>query len=559
MLVNAPHPAKLIARETLSYIVEGAQYTNAGAAGWSGRNSFFDFDKSKFPAGFVWLIYKALVTKGFKVQIARKPYPEPLGPEHPKVDSFPEDPRYDYQPDIVRRLLKHGQMIAQVATGGGKSRIAKLAYARIGRPTMFLTTRSSLLHQMKNAVERDMGEKVSVIGDDYAWPDHPRPFTCAMVQTLAQAIEYKTVPLEFARWKKNRDAAEDRAIAELCEKLKKQHEKAKTPVLEAHNNILKLAGELRDRQKAAREPEADVLERFKRSVPAHNAHREKVIAFLMTRELVLLEEAHEASSNSYYDIMSECKNAHYRLALTATPFMKDSAEANMRLMACSGPVAVRVSEAELIKRGVLAKPYFIFEALSRCPDDLYRTTPYQRAYELGIVEATERNNRIVMRAKQANAYGLSIMVLVQRQKHGKTLALMLTEAGLKVNFIFGEHKQNERQAALDALADGRIDVLIGSTILDVGVDVPSVGMIIVAGAGKAEVGTRQRIGRGLRSKKHGPNVAFIVDFTDTWNSHLRDHARDRFMIVQTTDGFREGIVNDFDYEALGFTRLAAAA
>ena len=43
-------------------------------------------------------------------------------------------------------------------------------------------------------------------------------------------------------------------------------------------------------------------------------------------------------------------------------------------------------------------------------------------------------------------------------------------------------------------------------ILDVGVDVPSVGCIILAGGGKAEVANRQRIGRGLRAKKLGPNI-----------------------------------------------------
>ncbi|MGF0150990.1 hypothetical protein [Acinetobacter baumannii] len=35
------------------------------------------------------------------------------------------------------RLVRHGQIIAQVATGGGKSRIAMLCQARINRPTLF--------------------------------------------------------------------------------------------------------------------------------------------------------------------------------------------------------------------------------------------------------------------------------------------------------------------------------------------------------------------------------------------------------------------------------------
>jgi superfamily II DNA or RNA helicase len=101
-------------------------------------------------------------------------------------------------------------------------------------------------------------------------------------------------------------------------------------------------------------------------------------------------------------------------------------------------------------------------------------------------------------------------------------------------------------------------VLIGSTILDVGVDVPAVGMVILAGGGKAEVANRQRIGRGLREKKNEmPNVAFIVDFADGFNTHLSGHYRTRRAIVESTPGFAENVVSDFDYAGLGFVRRAA--
>ena len=105
-------------------------------------------------------------------------------------------------------------------------------------------------------------------------------------------------------------------------------------------------------------------------------------------------------------------------------------------------------------------------------------------------------------------------------------------------------------AALTALGNGGLDVLIGSTILDVGVDVPSVGMIVLAGGGKAEVATRQRIGRGLREKKSGgPNVAFIVDAADDHNNHIKGHYLQRRGIVKSTPGFAENVVEDFDFKA----------
>jgi superfamily II DNA or RNA helicase len=175
-----------------------------------------------------------------------------------------------------------------------------------------------------------------------------------------------------------------------------------------------------------------------------------------------------------------------------------------------------------------------------------------------VAGGVKRNALVAYYASLAKRYGLSAIALVQRGNHGLYLQRMLTDAGLRVNFIRGEHDQAEREAGINALRDGRIDTLIGSTILDVGVDMPSVGMIINASGGKAEVATRQRYGRGLREKKNGmPNVAFIVEFDDWQNSHLRQHSIERRRIIEETPGFAEGIVDRFDFESLGFGRLAA--
>jgi superfamily II DNA or RNA helicase len=102
--------------------------------------------------------------------------------------------------------------------------------------------------------------------------------------------------------------------------------------------------------------------------------------------------------------------------------------------------------------------------------------------------------------------------------------------------------------------------VIGSTILDVGVDVPGIGVLVLGGGGKAEVAIRQRIGRGLRGKKPPmPNFAFVVDFEDGHNKHLVKHAKQRRAIVEQTPGFVEGILprgKDFDFAGLGFRPVA---
>lgn len=478
---NADRQTKLFVSELLSYEVEGAEHIASYKSGqWTGISTFFDFKACSFPAGFVQHVRSSLENRGDIVQVVRKPLSKPKGIENPKVDEFPEDPRYDYQPETIKRLLDRGRMVAQIATGGGKSRVAKLAYKTIMRPTLFLTTRGVLMHQMKSSFQ-EMGEKVGVIGDGELQPS--RGFNVGMVQTFAAMLK--------------QPASDDSRIKQK-------------------------------RQKKRRDMAIKLLNMF---------------------EFVILEEAHEVGGNSYYEILRLCKNAEYRLALTATPFMRGDSESNMRLMASVGSVGIKVTEKLLIDRGILAKPIFKIIDTEK-PIRLYRTTPWQKAYKIGIVENSKRNLSIIFEAERAAKYGLPVMILVQHKAHGEILKKSLLETGVRAEFIYGKHESDQRTKTLKNLGSGKIDVLIGSTILDVGVDVPAVGMVILAGGGKAEVALRQRIGRGLRAKKSGPNVAFIVDYADNHNKHLKGHALTRRAIIDKTKGFSENILPvgaDFDY------------
>jgi superfamily II DNA or RNA helicase len=550
-LLGATREAKLLVREKLSYLVDGASYTQAfKGSSWDGSSSFYDFATDTFPAGFTYKVYAVLLKAGYKVNLVRKPAPAPLGPERPVVDEFGYDPAYNYQPEVADKLVKHRAIIARVATGGGKSRIARICYKRIGRKTLFLTTRGILMYQMGDAVTENLGERVGVVGDSQR--DFSRQFTLGMVQTISQAIELWTDEGELLAFIKNRNAAEDREVEKLQTKLKKQ----KLPATQ----VADATTALRQQLEAKRAPDAQVVAEIQAKVAEHNRKREEMIKFLAEIEFVILEEAHEASGNGFYEIMRHCVNAHYRLALTATPFMKDSPEDNLRLEACSGPVAITVTEKQLIDLGVLAKPYFKFVQLQNGAPSyqeevkgrmvthrLFRSTPWPKCYEIGVVHNDERNRAIVYEVSRAKQHGLPGMILVSRTEHGRQLSDMLTQAGVRVAFIKGANDQTERKAALNALRDGRVDAVIGTSIMDVGVDVPAVGLIVLAGAGKAEVQTRQRIGRGLRKKKHGPNIAYVVDFIEAVNSTLRDHQKERMDIIRNTPGFADNIVADFDY------------
>lgn len=523
MLIHIAHnatQAKLAnnpPREIKGFVNTLLSYEVTGAMGWTGRSSFFSVTTDSFPAGFVHLVKEELSRAGHVVQIVRKPHAAPLGPENPVVDSFGnEDPRYDYQMRSLRQVEKYGAGIIRVATGGGKSKIAKLIMRRYARTTLFLTTRGILLYQMKDQVE-EMGLDTGIIGDGEK--KFSKEINFGMVQTFVAALKETSLDAEIRALVKSIHGAKDQSRVTMSpEEVRRQA----TAIYEA---------------------------KVKK--------RDLIVRFLEMVEVVIGEEAHEAGGDSYYEILRHCKNATIRVALTATPFMRDSQGDNMRLMAAFGPVLIDVSEEMLIERGILAKPYFKFANVSP-PPKLLKSTAFDRAYVLGYTENPNMHRAIIQDALKARQHGLPVLALVARVQHGSNLAAAMKANGLRVAFIKGEDDMKARRAELENLRLGALDVVIGTNILDVGVDVPAIGLIQLAAGMKAQVSLRQRIGRGLRAKKAGPNVAFIVDYSCNTNNHLYEHAKQREAIVRSIKGFVEGVVNkEADLPWSIFTRKAA--
>ncbi|MFA9261770.1 MAG: DEAD/DEAH box helicase [Undibacterium sp.] len=508
-LIGASKEVELIVSDLLSYMATGADKTFAFNSGsWDGKSGFYEFGNQTFPAGFVHMIHSELTRRGHNASIIKKSHFEPLGPEFPTVDSFGNDnPNYDFQMRSLKQVEKYGRGIIQVATGGGKSKIAKLIMARYRRMTLFLTTRGVLLYQMKRQLD-DIGMNTGIIGDGEM--KITKGINLGMVQTLVQAVETPDLGYEV------------RALIR-SNKLKKDISKRISD-----EEILKLA---------------------KSKVESKTKRRDRILKVLEMIEVVIGEEAHEVGGTSYYEILKHCKNASVRVALTATPFMRDNVEDNMRLMAAFGPVIIKVSEDLLIKRGILAKPIFKFVNCQPHPK-LRSSSPWERAILLGHTENNFMHQDIVRDALLARDHSLPFMTLVSRKIHGQNLVEAMQAAGLKVVFVQGSDDMQERDRAIFNLESGDIDGIVGTNIFDVGVDMPSVGLVQLAGGGKAEVGMRQRVGRALRRKKNVANFAFVADYSCKMNLTLREHTKQRKAIIENIVGFSEGILpqgQDFDW------------
>ena len=103
---------------------------------------------------------------------------------------------------------------------------------------------------------------------------------------------------------------------------------------------------------------------------------------------------------------------------------------------------------------------------------------------------------------------------------------------LKVAFVHGKMKPKEKEAVMSAFAAHEIDVLVSTTVIEVGVDVPRATLMIVENAdffGLSQLHQlRGRVGRGQRQ-----SYCFLMHQAKT------ETARERLQtLCATNDGFK---------------------
>jgi ATP-dependent DNA helicase RecG len=104
--------------------------------------------------------------------------------------------------------------------------------------------------------------------------------------------------------------------------------------------------------------------------------------------------------------------------------------------------------------------------------------------------------------------------------------------GLRVGVLHGRMKVEERDRAMQALRAGAVDVLVATTVIEVGIDVPNATVMVIEDADRFGLSQlhqlRGRVGRG----GHQSYCILVADPTT-------DEARARLeVMVETTDGFR---------------------
>lgn len=253
---------------------------------------------------------------------------------------------------------------------------------------------------------------------------------------------------------------------------------------------------------------------------------------LSNARVLFVDECHHAGSDTWYSVCTSCP-ADYRFGLSGTP-MDRTDGANICLLAAIGPIIVDIPNKFLVDRGILARTNVIFSKVTA--PMLPKKTTYATAYKQGVVENPNTLALIVEWTKVFTEAGLSTLILCEQIEHGKLIdaALWTAVNGAFIPHLFinGKESTEVRQTGLKDFGERRLPVLIASSILDEGVDVPTIDALILAGSRKSRIKTMQRLGRGLRGDK-----LIAVEFANYTHDHLLRHSLQRYEDYRKEDCF----------------------
>lgn len=169
-----------------------------------------------------------------------------------------------------------------------------------------------------------------------------------------------------------------------------------------------------------------------------------------------------------------------------------------------------------------------------------------------VVDNAKRE-QVVMRVREACQQGRQVYwvcpLIDESESTGCQAAtktaeeLQLILKGLKVGLIHGRMRANEKEAAMRAFQQGDTHVLVATTVIEVGVDVPNASVMIIENAERLGLSQlhqlRGRVGRG--------SIASYCILL--YQQPLSELARERLTVMrETTDGFK---ISEKDLELRG--------
>jgi superfamily II DNA or RNA helicase len=256
-------------------------------------------------------------------------------------------------------------------------------------------------------------------------------------------------------------------------------------------------------------------------------------------DLLIIDEAHTAACDTITRILASADPDAGVLGVTATPDRPDGEDIRRII----GPIFHTVARAEVMRTGRIVSasvkwydvPGSIVDEVrhaanrkirSWMSDEVQNRILYTCAKEMGICGHVWRNAKAAELARVAMERGRSVLVLVNTIEQGKGIAGMIGEGA-----VVGYSGMKNRAGVIKDFRAGSVKCIVGTSLLDVGADLPIASVLVNAAGGRAEGRTEQRVGRICRSHPNKP-PSVCCDFTDNHFFMLHAQAKKRMLVYR---------------------------
>jgi superfamily II DNA or RNA helicase len=559
-----------MAHTTLGVKEDGAFHSPAYKSGfWDGITDFYNMKEDKFHTGLLDQFLEGvrqLPNITYELEDVRPPvivHPDSID-EEIVLGNGDDEPitLRDYQYESVKKTFEEQVGIINIATNGGKTEVASgfmqqvIPYLERGERIAFFTHSKEILNQSAERIAKRLKmpmHRIGFIGDG-KFSIKNKQIVFVMIPSLTSALKDPKKGLKFTH--------KERVIKMIAEDIVPKFRNTKNTRQLLRNYIkncsldTKVWHDVEEQltyiaydnkftdNKAQMALNKYVVE-FDKVMEKKNKKNfqkyKEVRDFMESVKVMIADEVHHSKAITWYENLSLCENATYRVGLTGTVDKKDKL-GYQRLQALFSGVVVKVSNEFLIEKGISSKPTIRLVPVME-PRNIELVNNFLEAYKLGIVENEVRNKMIVdlVESYRKRRPG-GILVSVKEIAHGDAILEQIRERGLEADFIHGSSDPNHRTNTLESFSRGELGIMIASTIIDEGVDMKSIGCMVLAAGGKSMRQQLQRIGRGLRLNGIDGNSVMVFDFYDQTNKFLRNHSNDRLKIFES---------ESFDVKILG--------
>jgi len=246
--------------------------------------------------------------------------------------------------------------------------------------------------------------------------------------------------------------------------------------------------------------------------------------------ILCVDECHLAGADTYNKVITKL-DIPIRIFLSGTAMDSESPIKRLNTIGLSGMVIKSILKKDLINMNISRKvKVFINYCQSKTEKNLFDYEDYYREFIMFSLQRASIINKIVL-----DNLGKKILIAVDEIEHGNFIKEYLTynKNNFKykmgdIEFVHGEH--SERTDIINDFKDGKIDVLISTRIMQLGLNIQDIAVIIYAVGGKSAISIKQWMGRGERKSTKYDELHFYDFFDD--HKYLKNHSNKRIRIYE---------------------------